>query len=34
VLVANPSLYKLRYAEIEPIVTRLRAAVELGRANG
>jgi ATP phosphoribosyltransferase len=27
VLIANPSLYKLRYAEIEPLVARLRAAV-------
>lgn len=31
VLVANPSLYKLRYAEIEPFVTKLRAAVEANR---
>ena len=31
VLVANPSLYKLRYAEIEPIVTKLRVAVEEAR---
>ncbi|HEX6766489.1 MAG TPA: ATP phosphoribosyltransferase [Polyangiaceae bacterium] len=28
VLVANPSLYKLRYADIEPIVAKLRVAVE------
>ena len=27
VLVANPSLYKLRHAELEPLVARLRAAV-------
>jgi len=27
VLVANPSLYKLRHAELEPIVARLRQAV-------
>ncbi len=27
VLVANPALYKLRYEEIEPLVSRLRAAV-------
>lgn len=27
VIVANPSLYKLRYAQIEPLVSRLRAAV-------
>ncbi len=27
VLVANPSLYKLRHAEIAPIVERLRQAV-------
>ena len=32
VLVANPSLYKLRYADIEPLVTKLRAAVEQARA--
>jgi ATP phosphoribosyltransferase len=31
VLVANPSLYKLRHAEIEPLVTKLRAAVESAR---
>jgi hypothetical protein len=31
VLVANPSLYKLRYADIEPLVTKLRAAVEQAR---
>ena len=31
VLVANRSLYKLRYAEIEPLVTKLRTAVEQGR---
>lgn len=30
VLVANPALYKLRYAEIEPLVSRLRAAVAKG----
>jgi ATP phosphoribosyltransferase len=28
VLVANPSLYKLRHAELEPLVAKLRAAVE------
>jgi ATP phosphoribosyltransferase len=28
VLIANPSLYKLRHAEIEPLLVRLRAAVE------
>jgi ATP phosphoribosyltransferase len=28
VLVANPSLYKLRHAELEPLVARLRAVVE------
>jgi ATP phosphoribosyltransferase len=32
VLVANPSLYKLRYAEIEPFVTKLRGAVEGARS--
>jgi ATP phosphoribosyltransferase len=31
VLVANPSLYKLRYDDIEPFVTKLRAAVEGAR---
>jgi ATP phosphoribosyltransferase len=31
VLVANPSLYKLRYADIEPLVSALRAAVESSR---
>ena len=31
VLVANPSLYKLRYADIEPLVSALRAAVEASR---
>jgi ATP phosphoribosyltransferase len=31
VLVANPSLYKLRYAEIEPFVAKLRVAVEANR---
>ncbi|HVR20100.1 MAG TPA: ATP phosphoribosyltransferase [Polyangiaceae bacterium] len=31
VLIANPSLYKLRYAEIEPFLTKLRAAVESAR---
>lgn len=28
VLVANPSLYKLRHAEIEPLVSKLRKAVQ------
>jgi len=28
VLVANPSLYKLRHADIEPLVTKLRKAVD------
>ena len=27
VLIANPALYKLRHAEIEPLIVRLRAAV-------
>jgi ATP phosphoribosyltransferase len=27
VLIANPSLYKLRHAEIEPLIVKLRAAV-------
>ena len=31
VLVANPSLYKLRYTEIEPLVSKLRQAVEQAR---
>jgi ATP phosphoribosyltransferase len=31
VLVANPSLYKLRYTEIEPLVSKLRQAVEQRR---
>jgi ATP phosphoribosyltransferase len=32
VLIANPSLYKLRHAEIEPLVAKLRAAVESAQA--
>ncbi len=31
VLIANPSLYKLRHAEMEPRLARLRAAVEAPR---
>jgi len=30
VLIANPSLYKLRHAEIEPLIARLREAVAAG----